>query len=155
MTQPHVDGFRAPLLSRLTGLTYRQLDYWARTDLLRPSISEARGSGTARRYSYDDARIALAIKRCLDAGMSLQTVRSCTAYLRDPENCDLLYVGGNGIVGVCTVEVLAEIVLQCGGLLTIVSIAALDADLDAALRAVRTDTASATEMRERFGKEAS
>jgi hypothetical protein len=49
---PDDRGFRGPQVCSVVGITYRQLDYWARTDLLRPSITEARGSGTQRRYSY-------------------------------------------------------------------------------------------------------
>lgn len=68
-------GYRLPQMCELTGLTSRQLDYWARTDLLRPSISEAHGSGTRRRYSEADMERARVIKRLLDAGVSLQSVR--------------------------------------------------------------------------------
>src|SRR5436853_2311112 len=48
------EGFRGPQVCKIVGITYRQLDYWARTDLIRPSIADARGSGTQRRYSYRD-----------------------------------------------------------------------------------------------------
>lgn len=68
-------GYRGPQVCELTGLTSRQLDYWARTDLLKPSISEARGSGTRRRYSEADVTKARVIKRLLDVGISLQSVR--------------------------------------------------------------------------------
>src|SRR5437763_6466496 len=67
------DGFRGPQVCSIVGITYRQLDYWARTDLLRPSISEARGSGTQRRYSYRDLLELKVIKQLLDAGVSLQS----------------------------------------------------------------------------------
>jgi DNA-binding transcriptional MerR regulator len=64
------------------GITYRQLDYWARTNLLRPSISEARGSGTQRLYSYRDLLELKVIKRLLDAGISLQSARKALEVLR-------------------------------------------------------------------------
>src|SRR5579885_2302680 len=76
------DGFRGPQVCTLVGITYRQLDYWARTDLLRPSISEARGSGTQRRYSYRDLVELKVIKRLLDAGVSLQSARRAIECLR-------------------------------------------------------------------------
>src|ERR1041385_5072292 len=77
------DGYRAPQCGSLVGITYRQLDYWARTDLLRPSITEARGSGTQRRYSYRDLLELKVIKRLLDAGVSLQSARRAIECLRE------------------------------------------------------------------------
>src|SRR5207237_3251506 len=76
------DGFRGPQVCAIVGITYRQLDYWARTDLLRPSISEARGSGTQRRYSYRDLLELKVIKQLLDAGVSLQSTRRAIQCLR-------------------------------------------------------------------------
>jgi DNA-binding transcriptional MerR regulator len=69
------EGYRGPQVCSIVGITYRQLDYWARTDLLRPSISQARGSGSQRRYSYLDLVHLKVIKRLLDAGISLQQAR--------------------------------------------------------------------------------
>jgi DNA-binding transcriptional MerR regulator len=77
------EGFRGPQVCKIVGITYRQLDYWARTDLLRPSISEARGSGTQRRYSYTDLLELKVIKRLLDNGVSLQSARRAIECLRD------------------------------------------------------------------------
>src|SRR3989440_6978983 len=76
------EGFRGPQVCKIVGITYRQLDYWARTDLLRPSISGARGSGTQRRYSYRDLLELKVIKRLLDAGVSLQSARRAIQCLR-------------------------------------------------------------------------
>src|SRR3954468_11290116 len=76
------EGFRGPQVCKIAGITYRQLDYWARTDLLRPSITEARGSGTQRRYSYKDLLALKVIKRLLAAGGSLQSARRALECLR-------------------------------------------------------------------------
>src|SRR5258708_24962745 len=76
------DGYRGPQVCAIVGITYRQLDYWARTDLLRPSITEARGSGTQRRYSYRDLLELKVIKRLLDAGISLHSARRALEVLR-------------------------------------------------------------------------
>ncbi len=75
-------GYRGPQVCSIVGITYRQLDYWARTDLLNPSISEARGSGSQRRYSYPDLVQLKVIKRLLDSGVSLQAARRAIDCLR-------------------------------------------------------------------------
>ncbi|MGH9105105.1 MAG: MerR family transcriptional regulator [Acidimicrobiales bacterium] len=75
-------GFRGPQVCSIVGITYRQLDYWARTDLLRPSISDARGSGTQRVYSYTDLLQLRVIKQLLDAGVSLRSTRKAIQCLR-------------------------------------------------------------------------
>lgn len=76
------EGFRGPQVCSVVGITYRQLDYWARTDLLRPSITEARGSGTQRRYSYLDLVQLKVIKRLLDGGIDLRHARAAIDCLR-------------------------------------------------------------------------
>src|SRR5579875_2487960 len=76
------DGFHGPQVCNIIGITYRQLDYWARTDLLRPSITDARGSGSQRVYSYSDLLQLKVIKRLLDAGVSLQAARRAIDCLR-------------------------------------------------------------------------
>src|ERR1700679_4314949 len=75
-------GYRGPQVCAIVGITYRQLDYWARTDLLRPSITEARGSGSQRRYSYGDLLHLKVIKRLLTSGISLQQARRAIETLR-------------------------------------------------------------------------
>lgn len=76
------EGFRAPQVCNLVGITYRQLDYWARTDLIRPSLAAAHGSGTQRRYSFSDVIQLKVVKRLLDAGMSLKKIRQAMDILR-------------------------------------------------------------------------
>ena len=71
MTDVTVMGFSGPTVCRLTGVTYRQLDYWARTDLVTPSITPAQGSGSKRTYSYRDVLEVKVIKSLLDSGVSL------------------------------------------------------------------------------------
>ena len=75
-------GYRGPQVCSIVGITYRQLDYWARTDLLHPSISQARGSGSQRVYSYSDLLQLKVIKRLLDSGVSLQAARRAIECLR-------------------------------------------------------------------------
>ncbi|MHB8263168.1 MAG: MerR family transcriptional regulator [Acidimicrobiales bacterium] len=78
-----LEGFRGPQVCRLVGITYRQLDYWARTGLLTPSVAPARGSGTQRLYSYGDVLEIKVVKRLLDAGVSLKAARKAVECLRD------------------------------------------------------------------------
>jgi DNA-binding transcriptional MerR regulator len=68
-------GYSGPQVTKIVGITYRQLDYWARTDLVRPSITDASGSGSRRRYSFGDLIILRLVKKILDAGNSLQAAR--------------------------------------------------------------------------------
>ena len=76
-------GFRAPRVCNVVGITYRQLDYWARTGLLQPSIQDARGSGSQRLYSFEDIVQLKVIKNLLDAGMSLKRIRQAMEILQE------------------------------------------------------------------------
>lgn len=81
-------GYRAPQVCKIVGITYRQLDYWARTDLLTPSIRSAEGSGSQRLYSFADIVQLRVIKRLLDAGMSLKKIRTAMDILREQLDSD-------------------------------------------------------------------
>ncbi|MDX1510249.1 MAG: MerR family transcriptional regulator [Nitriliruptorales bacterium] len=70
-----VSGYRGPTACKIVGITYRQLDYWARTGLVEPTVQSADGSGSKRLYSFDDIVRLKVVKRLLDAGVSLQKVR--------------------------------------------------------------------------------
>jgi DNA-binding transcriptional MerR regulator len=76
------EGYRVPEVCRLVGISYRQLDYWARTSLVGPSIREAGGSGTQRLYSFRDLVLLRTIKALLDTGLSLQQIRKAVDFLR-------------------------------------------------------------------------
>jgi DNA-binding transcriptional MerR regulator len=76
-------GFAAPEVCGIVQITYRQLDYWARTELVTPSIRDASGSGTQRLYSFQDLVTLRVIKNLLDTGVSLQRVRNAVEHLRD------------------------------------------------------------------------
>jgi DNA-binding transcriptional MerR regulator len=75
------DGFSATQAGKLAGVTYRQVDYWARTNLLRPSVREAGGSGRPRRYSYRDLVQLKVIRWLLDAGIGLRQIRRTVQFL--------------------------------------------------------------------------
>jgi DNA-binding transcriptional MerR regulator len=76
-------GYRVPEVCRIVGISYRQLDYWARTNLVTPSVREAGGSGTQRLYSFQDLLQLKVVKSLLDAGVALQQIRKAIDYLQD------------------------------------------------------------------------
>jgi DNA-binding transcriptional MerR regulator len=76
-------GYRGPVACAAAGISYRQLDYWARTELLEPSIRPATGSGSLRLYSFRDILVLKVVKRLLDTGVSLQNIRTAVSTLRD------------------------------------------------------------------------
>ena len=89
--------------AEIVGITYRQLDYWARTDLVRPSVVDATGSGSRRRYSYRDLLELKVIKTLLDAGIKLESVRTVFTYLReqlgeDVASAQLVITGGSAVL---------------------------------------------------------
>lgn len=83
MTAATVEEFSGKRAAEIVGITYRQLDYWARTDLIRPSVADATGSGSRRKYSYKDLLELKVIKRLLDAGIKLESIRDAFDYLRE------------------------------------------------------------------------
>ncbi len=85
-------GYRGPTACNAAGITYRQLDYWARTGLVEPSVRGASGSGTQRLYSFRDILLLKVIKRLLDAGISLQQIRTAVQHLRQRGTDDLTQV---------------------------------------------------------------
>jgi DNA-binding transcriptional MerR regulator len=85
-------GYRGPTACSTAGITYRQLDYWARTGLVEPSVRSAHGSGTQRLYSFRDILVLKVVKRLLDTGISLQQVRAAVQHLRDHGTDDLAQV---------------------------------------------------------------
>ncbi|MCX4760495.1 MerR family transcriptional regulator [Streptomyces sp. NBC_01275] len=116
-------GYRGPTACAAAGITYRQLDYWARTGLVEPSVRPAHGSGTQRLYSFRDVVVLKIVKRFLDTGVSLQNIRTTVQHLRErgfrdlermtlmsdgatvyectsPDEVHALLQGGQGIFGI-------------------------------------------------------
>ncbi len=140
------DGFRGAQVCSLVGITYRQLDYWARTGLLRPSITDATGSGSQRRYSYGDVLELKVIKRLLDAGLKLQQARQAVECLRGDLGADL--ASSQLVTGRDSRSVLAhsdgEVVdLLAGGqgVFNILPLSGVVSELEAAIVEIRADDA--------------
>ncbi|WP_333473462.1 MerR family transcriptional regulator [Lolliginicoccus lacisalsi] len=85
-------GYRVPTACQIAGITYRQLDYWARTGLVQPSIRGAAGSGSQRLYSFKDMLVLKIVKRLLDTGISLHNIRIAVEHLRQRGVADLANV---------------------------------------------------------------
>ncbi|CAB4330991.1 MAG: MerR family transcriptional regulator [Actinobacteria bacterium] len=85
-------GYRGPIAAGVVGITYRQLDYWARTGLVAPTVRPATGSGTARLYGFRDILELKIVKRLLDTGVSLQQIRTAVEHLRMRGTTDLTMV---------------------------------------------------------------
>ena len=89
MTEKTITGYSGPMVCRLSGVTYRQLDYWARTGLVMPSVTPASGSGSKRAYSYGDVLEVKVIKSLLNSGVSLSRARQAVECLRSSLGADL------------------------------------------------------------------
>jgi DNA-binding transcriptional MerR regulator len=132
------DGFSGREAADIVGITYRQLDYWARTDLIRPSLADAKGSGSRRRYSYRDLIELKMIKTLLDAGQKLERVRAAFDYLRDLGD-DLttvqLVIAGDSVVLVRDGEDLIDVVnkYQGQGVLNLLALGGVVEQVDAAI----------------------
>lgn len=126
-------GYSGTQAAKVVGITYRQLDYWARTDLVRPSLTDASGSGSRRRYSYTDLLELRVIKTLLDAGIKLESVREVFTYLREHVNGDIasahLVISGSSVV-LCDGDELIDVLNKGQGVLNVLSLASVKGDID-------------------------
>jgi DNA-binding transcriptional MerR regulator len=98
-------GYRGPTACAAAGITYRQLDYWARTGLVVPSVRGASGSGSQRLYSFRDVLVLRVVRKLLEAGVSLQNIRVAVEHLRKrgvPELSELTLISDGSTVYECT-----------------------------------------------------
>jgi DNA-binding transcriptional MerR regulator len=125
-------GYRGPTACAAAGITYRQLDYWARTGLVEPGVRAAAGSGSQRLYSFRDILVLKVVKRLLDTGVSLQNIRTAVEHLRERGIGDLAQItlmsdgasvyectsadevvdlvqGGQGVFGIAVGRVVREV----------------------------------------------
>jgi len=135
------EGFRGPQVCKIVGITYRQLDYWARTNLIRPSIADAKGSGTQRRYSYRDLVELKVIKNLLDAGVSLQLARKGIEYIRgnlgeDIASASLVMNGPKSVLARSDGEVI-DLMRKGQGVMSIVALGPVVDALDSAIHELR------------------
>jgi DNA-binding transcriptional MerR regulator len=131
------EGWSGAKTAEIVGITYRQLDYWARTDLIRPSLADAAGSGTRRRYSYANLLELKVIKRLLDAGIRLEQVREVFDYLRQQVGGAVasanLVIDGHSVVLAKDDGELIDLVRRGQGVLNILSLANVKDEVDTQL----------------------
>ena len=143
------EGFSGRQTADVVGISYRQLDYWARTDLIRPSLTDASGSGPRRRYSYQDLLELRVVKTLIDAGIKLESVREVFAYLRTHVSADIasahLVISGQTVV-LAQGDELIDVVKQGQGVLNVLSLAGVKNDIDAQLIPLRFDETEAVAL---------
>ena len=134
-------GYSGTSAAKIVGITYRQLDYWARTDLVRPTRCDAAGSGSRRSYSYQDLLELRVIKSLLDAGIKLESVRQAFTYLRNHVDTDIaaahLVISGTDVM-VCVGDELFDVMRRGGqGVLNVLALGGVKHDLDASITSLR------------------
>jgi DNA-binding transcriptional MerR regulator len=127
--------FSGKKTAEVVGITYRQLDYWARTDLVRPSVTDASGSGSRREYSYQNLLELKVIKTLLDSGIRLEQVREVFEYLRaelgeEIVSANLVIQGGKAML-VRSGEEIIDLVSRGQGVLNVLALGGVKRELDA------------------------
>ena len=129
------EGYPGKRAAEIAGITYRQLDYWARTDLVMPSLARATGSGSRRLYSYRDLLELRAVKSLLDAGIRLDLVREVFAYLTDQLDEDVtrvnLVISGSSVMVRTGEEEIVDLLRNGQGVLNILPLSGVKDLVDA------------------------
>ena len=140
-----LSGYSGKQASEIVGISYRQLDYWARTDLIRPTAADASGSGTRRVYSYRDLLELRVIKNLLDAGIRLESVREVFAYLRNHVDTDIvaahIVISGQSVV-LCQGDQLVDVLRNGQGVLNVLPLAGVKDQVDAQIELVMPASAN-------------
>ena len=141
------EGFSGKGTAEIVGITYRQLDYWARTDLVKPSLVKAKGSGSRRSYSNTDLLELKVIKTLLDSGIKLEAVRDVFSYMREHLGADIvtanLVISGTDSVVIHTGEELVDLVKNGQGVLNVLPLGSIKNEVDATITSLQA-TAPAT-----------
>ena len=124
-------------VTEIVGISYRQLDYWTRTELVVPSIEKGEGSGRRRRYSYKDLLKLRVIKNLIDGGIKVEKIRKIFDYLKDGLAEDVtkvnLVISGNKTVLVQSGDELVDILKKGQGVLNILPLATVKEEVDSAI----------------------
>ena len=135
-TQPmpaSADGFSGTKAAAVVGITYRQLDYWARTNLIRPSAADAAGSGSRRQYTYKDLLELKVVKKLLDSGIKLTSVRDVFAYMREHVDTEIssahIVIDGSSVI-LCDGDNLVDVVRHGQGVLNVLPLSGVKEEVD-------------------------
>ena len=143
------EGFSGTRTASIVGITYRQLDYWTRTGLVRPSLADAAGSGSRREYSYRDLLELRVIKNLLDAGIKLEAVREVFSYLREHVTNDIasahIVISGNNVV-LCDGDQLIDVLKKGQGVLNVLPLAAVKLEVDTQVSLIGAGSANVGPM---------
>lgn len=154
-TNDSLVGYSGKSTAEIVGITYRQLDYWARTDLIRPSLTDASGSGSRRQYSYRNLLELKVVKNLLDSGIRLEQVREVFSYLQDELGEDIatanLVVNGSQPTLVRSGEEVIDLLQNGQGVLNILPLSGVIDELNEAIVELfpgrsRKATTESTEM---------
>ena len=130
-------GYSAKLTADVVGISYRQLDYWARTGLLVPSLAKAAGSGSRRLYSYANLLELKVIKRLLDSGIKLEKVRTIFEYMRSELREDIsranLVIDGTNVVCARSDAEFIDVLQKGQGVLNVLPLSSVKQEVDAAI----------------------
>jgi DNA-binding transcriptional MerR regulator len=145
-------GYSGSQAASIVGISYRQLDYWTRTDLVRPGVSEAQGSGSRRFFSYRNLLELRMVKSLLDAGIRLEAIREVFRFLRSNSDEEIssahLVISGSSVV-LCRGEDLVDVVRNGQGVLNLLPLAQVKEQVDGRLVDVFTRPSDPMEHEER------
>lgn len=140
-------GFSGKRAAEIVSISYRQLDYWARTDLIRPSSCDASGSGSRRVYSYRDLLELRVVKTLLDAGIKLESVREVFNYLRNHVDTEItaahIVINGKSVV-LCQGDQLIDVMRNGQGVLNVLPLAGVKSQVDSQIIALSRETQTAS-----------
>jgi len=143
-SQEHPEGFSGRRAAEIVGISYRQLDYWARTELIRPSLADATGSGSRRTYSYRDLLELKVVKSLLDSGIKLEQVRQVFSFVRGHLGEDIasanIVLNGKRSVLVRSGDELVDVLRGGQGVLSVLPLGSVKEELDAKIVELRPDT---------------
>ena len=142
MKQSNVEmSFSGKKVTEIVGISYRQLDYWTRTELISPSIEKGEGSGSRRRYSYKDLLELRVIKNLIDGGIKVEKIREIFEYIKENLDQDVtkvnLVISGNKTVLVKSGDELIDILQKGQGVLNILPLATVKEEVDSAIVQLR------------------
>jgi len=144
-SEPFSETYSGTQAARIAGISYRRLDYWARTDLVRPTAADAQGSGSRRRYTYRDLLELRVIKNLLDAGFKLESIRRVFAYMREHVTSDIsaahIVISGSSVI-LCDGDELIDVLRHGQGVLNILPLSGVRDEVDRGIVASMPETGS-------------